>query len=158
MVFKPILHDEVTQLMRDASKSRVKVREHTGREVDSPHRQDGKGQFGPVGTKGLARLQELLMVEDDKSHRLIGIGDGTKLTGGHFGDTRDEPFLLFSATYDDGVCRRRCARHKEETSKDNGAEFHGTPPLVSAKLVDTRIYYNACALIQSAHFGRISLH
>jgi hypothetical protein len=38
------------------------------------------------------------------------------------------------------------------------AEFHGTPPLVSAKLVDTRIYYNASALIQSAHFGRISLH
>jgi hypothetical protein len=74
MVLKPILHNEVTQLMRDASKSRIKVREHTDRKVDSPHRQAGKGQFGPVGMKGLARLQKLLMFEDDKSHRLIGIG------------------------------------------------------------------------------------
>jgi len=71
----------MTQLMGNAPQSRIRVREHTGREVNSPDRQVGKGERGPVGVKSSPRLQELLLLEDDKSHRLIGIWERTKLIG-----------------------------------------------------------------------------
>jgi hypothetical protein len=71
----------MTQLMRNAPHSRISVREHTRREVNPPDRQVGKGELGPVSVKRIPRLQELLVLEDDKNHRLIGIWERTKLIG-----------------------------------------------------------------------------
>jgi len=79
--FKFTLGNKMTQLMRNAPQSRGGVREHTGREVNSPDREVGKGKRGPVSVKRTPRLQELLVLEDDKSHRLLGIWERTKLIG-----------------------------------------------------------------------------
>src|SRR6266404_2001525 len=61
--FKYALGNKMTQLMGNAPQSRIRVREHTGREVNSPDRQVGKGERGPVGVKSSPRLQELLLLE-----------------------------------------------------------------------------------------------
>jgi hypothetical protein len=71
-----------------------------------------------VGVKGISRLQELVVLEDDKSHRQSGTWERTELAARHLGDARDELFLSFSATYDHDVSGRRCARHEQETNQD----------------------------------------
>src|SRR5262249_30117521 len=77
----PIPNHKMPQFMPNDPQCRVAIREHAGREVDPPNRQAGVGECGPVGVKSVPRLQEFPVLEDDKSHRLIGIGELTKLIG-----------------------------------------------------------------------------
>jgi len=67
--------------MRNAAQRRIKIREHSGREIDPPGCRIRKGEYGPVGMEGTADLQEFLMLEDDNRHRFIGVRDGAKLIG-----------------------------------------------------------------------------
>jgi len=71
----------MTQLMRNAAQSRIKIREHSGREIDSPGRRIRKSEYGPVGMESAAHLQEFLMLENDNRHRFIGVRGGAKFIG-----------------------------------------------------------------------------
>ena len=69
----------MAQLMRNAPQSRIRVQKYAGREVNSSACEYGKGELGPVGVKGISRLQELVVLEDDKGHRPSGTWERTEL-------------------------------------------------------------------------------
>jgi hypothetical protein len=72
---------EVAELMGNASQQRLKIPEHTGREINSPGLQAGEGKFRLVRMKGLAHFQEFGLSENDNGHPLIGIWSVAKVVG-----------------------------------------------------------------------------
>jgi hypothetical protein len=79
VIFIHALGCEVTELMSNTSEERFKIPEHTGREINSPGPQAGKGKL--VRMKGLTHFQEFLVFENDNRQPFIGIRGVSKVIG-----------------------------------------------------------------------------
>jgi hypothetical protein len=62
-------------------RSSVSKSPNTGREIDSPGLQTGKGKFGFVRMKGLAHFQKLPVFENHNGQPFIGIWGVAKILG-----------------------------------------------------------------------------
>jgi len=81
VIFIHALGREVAEFMGNASQQRLKIPEHTGREVNAPGLQAGESKFRLVRMKGLAQLQEFLVFENDNVQPLIGVRGVAKIVG-----------------------------------------------------------------------------
>src|ERR1700730_4511128 len=79
VIFIHALGCEVAELMSNTSQQRLKIPEHTGREINSPGLQAGESKFGLVRMKTLAHFQEFLVFENDNGQPFIGVWGIAKL-------------------------------------------------------------------------------
>jgi hypothetical protein len=71
----------MAQFVGNASQQRFEISEHTGREINAPSLQAGKGKFGLVRMKAVAHLQKFLMSENDDGQPFVGIRGVAKVVG-----------------------------------------------------------------------------
>ncbi len=81
MIFVNALRHKVAELMSNTSEERLKIPEHTGREINSPGLQAGEGKFCLVRMKGLAHFQEFLVFENDNGQPFISVWGVAKIVG-----------------------------------------------------------------------------
>ena len=65
MIFIHALGREMAQFVGNASQQRFEISEHTGREINTPSLQAGKGKFGFVRMKTVAHFQKFLVFQND---------------------------------------------------------------------------------------------
>jgi hypothetical protein len=81
VVFIHALGREVAEFMSNTSQQGLKIPEHTGRKINSPSLQGGKGKSGLVRMKGLTHFQKFVVFENDNCQAFIGVRGVAKVVG-----------------------------------------------------------------------------